>query len=437
MSGGPLAEDTLEARPEEEIWARHHAFVEENLKHNYTATLVHGVFGMTGFRLIYAPTIIPAYLYLLTGSAAAVGLGTALLQLGGTLSPILSGARVESRARILPYAITVGSLMRVMVLALALIGWFLDGRALLWATLAAFLLLGFFSGAQRVAFQMLMAKVIPLAKRGRLQGVRNMLGGGIAAGLAWVAGHYFIEQDWLGNGYATTFLFAFLLTSIGLVALQWGLNEPEAPMTRLSVPWRARFRQFGELLQHRAFRAFLFAHGFSSIARVGLPFWTIYVGERLGLSGALIGSLSLAFLAAETLSNLLWGQLGDRCGFRLVYLGALLCSLAGMVLLVMGEDALMLHAAFALLGLGFSGWMMAALTLVLEFGAHEDVPMRIALTTTVEGAVSSVGPILAGLAIAASGYVPLIVASFVSLALALGMVFWRVSEPRTASQDPS
>ena len=70
---------------------------------------------MTGFRLIYAPTIIPAYLYLLTGSAAAVGLGTALLQLGGTVSPILSGAQVESRKRILPYAITVGSMMRVMV----------------------------------------------------------------------------------------------------------------------------------------------------------------------------------------------------------------------------------------------------------------------------------------------------------------------------------
>jgi hypothetical protein len=122
-----MTEDTLEARPEEEIWARHHAFVDANLKRNYTATLVHGVFGMTGFRLIYAPTIIPAYLYLLTGSAAAVGLGTALLQLGGTLSPILSGARVESRPRILPYAITVGSLMRVMVLALALIGWFLEG----------------------------------------------------------------------------------------------------------------------------------------------------------------------------------------------------------------------------------------------------------------------------------------------------------------------
>lgn len=419
----------METLPDGNVWERHRAFMEANLKRNYSVNLTHGVFGMTGFRLIYAPTIIPAYLYLLTGSAAAVGLGTALLQLGGTISPILSGAQVESRKRILPYAITVGSMMRVMILILAIAAWTLEGTALLAVTLGTFLLLGFFSGAQRVAFQMLMAKVIPIARRGRLQGIRNMVGGLIAAGLAWVAGHYFIEQEWLGNGYATTFLLAFALTSVGLVVLQFGLREPDAPSLRPALPLRERFRQFGELLTHRDFRAFLWAHGFAAIARVGLPFWTLYVGERQGLDGALIGSLSLAFLAADTLSNLAWGSLGDRFGFRSVYLGALVCSLAGMVLLVFGEGWL-LYAAFAALGFGFSGWMMAAVTLVLEFGEHEDIPMRLALTTTVEGGVSSVGPVVAGLAIAALGYAPLLVAAFGALFVSLVLMIWRVREPR-------
>ncbi len=421
--------DRLEAFPDEAVWERHHAFMQANFRRNYAANLTHGVFGMTGFRLIYAPTIIPAYLYLLTGSAAAVGLGTALLQLGGTVSPILSGARVESRNRILPYAITVGSLMRVMILVLAIAAWTLEGTALLVVTLASFLLLGFFSGAQRVAFQMLMAKLIPIARRGRLQGIRNMLGGLIAAGLAWVAGHYFIAQQWLGNGYATTFLLAFLLTSLGLLALQLLVREPDAPRLRPTMKLRERLGQFGELVQHGDFRAFLAAHGLAAVARVGLPFWTLYVGDRLGLDGALIGSLSLAFLAADTLSNLLWGWLGDRFGFRLVYLGALGSSIAGMALLVFG-DGWVLHAAFVALGVGFSGWMMAAVTLVLEFGEHEDIPMRLALTTTVEGGVSSIGPVLAGLAIAVMGYAPLIVAASGALIASLALMVWRVREPR-------
>ena len=417
------------ARPDGDVWGRHNAFMEANLRRNYATNLTHGVFGMTGFRLIYAPTIIPAYLYLLTGSAAAVGLGTALLQLGGTVSPILSGAQVESRKRILPYAVTVGSLMRVMVLALAIAAWTLKGTALLVVTLAAFLLLGFFSGAQRVAFQMLMAKLIPIDRRGRLQGIRNMAGGLIAAGLAWVAGHYFIAREWLGNGYATTFLLAFLLTSVGLVVLRLGIREPDAPRLRPVLPLRDRMGQFGELLQHRDFRAFLVAHGLAAVARVGLPFWTLFIGDRLGLDGALIGSLSLAFLAADTMSNLVWGSLGDRIGFRAVYLGSLLCSLAGLALLVLG-DGWLVYASFVALGFGFSGWMMAAVTLVLEFGAHEDIPMRLALTTTVEGGVSSVGPILVGLSIAALGYAPLLVAAFAALIGSLALMLWRVREPR-------
>jgi MFS family permease len=409
---------------------RHSRFVDANLKRNFGANLIHGVFGMTGFRLIYAPTIIPAYIHLLTGSSAAVGMGTALLQLGSTISPIASGARVESRNRILPYAIRVGSMMRVMILGLALAGWLLSGAWLLGVTFALFLALGFFSGAQRVAFQMLMAKVIPIRRRGRLQGIRNLAGGSIAAGLAWFAGRVLIERQVLGNGYATTFLLAFVLTSIGLVALQVLIREPDAPATRPAMPWRARVREFPALLENADFRHFLTAQAFATAGRVGLPFWTIYVGDRLGLSGALIGGLSLAFLGADTLSNLAWGQLGDRFGFRLVYLGSLVATLAGVGLLVVGHDAWLLYAAFAAMGLGSSGWQMASATMVLEFGEHEDIPMRLAFATTIEGAVAATGPLLAGASVALLGYTPLLAATAGALLIAAGIALFRIREPR-------
>ena len=409
---------------------RHTRFVEANIRRNFGANLIHGVFGMTGFRLIYAPTIIPAYIHLLTGSSAAVGMGTALLQLGSTISPIASGAWVESRNRILPYAIRVGTMMRVMILGLALAGWLLSGGWLLGVTFALFLGLGFFSGAQRVAFQMLMAKVIPIRRRGRLQGIRNLAGGVIAAGLAFFAGHVLIEGEVLGNGYATTFLLAFVLTSIGLVALRVMIREPDAPATRRAMPWRERVREFPALLENPDFRYFLIAQAFATAGRVGLPFWTIYVGDRLGLNGALIGGLSLAFLGADTLSNIVWGQLGDRVGFRQVYLAGLAATLAGVGLLVIGTGPLLLYGAFVMLGIGSSGWQMASATMVLEFGEHEDIPMRLGFATTVEGAVAATGPLLAGASIALFGYVPLLVATIAALLLATLITIFRVREPR-------
>ncbi len=410
--------------------ADHARFVDDNLKRNYTANFIHGVLGMTGFRLIYAPTIIPAYLLLLTGSTAAVGLGAALLQLGATISPIASGSRIEHRSHILPYAIRVGSMMRLMILGLALTGYFLTGNILLVATFACFVLLGFFTGAQRVAFQMLMSKLIPIRKRGRLQGYRNFAGGLIAALLAWAAGNYLIADKWLGNGYATTFLFAFLLTSAGLVVLKTMIREPAAPVSRPQMPMMQRIRQFPELLQDRDFAWFLGVQCFSTMARVGAPFWTIYAGTQLGLDGALIGGLSFVFLGSDTLSNVLWGPLGDRFGFKIIYVLALCSSVSGVTLLILGSTAVPIYAAFVLLGVGGSGWMLASTTMVLEFGEPQDTPMRLAFVTTLEGAIAASGPVIAGLLVAVSGFQPLFVIVLAAQVAALTLLIVKVREPR-------
>ena len=410
--------------------AEHARFVDANLKRNYRANFIHGVLGMTGFRLIYAPTIIPAYLLLLTGSTAAVGLGAALLQLGATISPIASGSRIEHRSHILPYAIAVGSWMRLMILGLALTGYFLTGRPLLLATFACFLLLGFFSGAQRVAFQMLMSKLIPIRKRGRLQGYRNFAGGLIAAVLAWAAGNYLIADKWLGNGYATTFLFAFVLTSAGLVVLKTMIREPAAPMSRPQMPMLQRIRQFPELLQDRDFAGFLIVQSFSTTARVGGPFWTVYAGTQLGLDGALIGGLSFLFLGSDTLSNIFWGPLGDRWGFKLVYVLALISSAAGVLVLLVASTAWPIYAAFMLLGVGGAGWMLASTTMVLEFGNPADTPMRLAFVTTVEGAIAAIGPVIAGVLVATSGFTPLFGIVLVAQLIALALLLFKVRDPR-------
>ncbi|MDP3298564.1 MAG: hypothetical protein Q8M38_00505, partial [Phenylobacterium sp.] len=54
--GRSLAEREIEY--EKFVWA--------NLKRNYIAHYLHGMLGMTGFRLINAPTFLPAYLHLLS-----------------------------------------------------------------------------------------------------------------------------------------------------------------------------------------------------------------------------------------------------------------------------------------------------------------------------------------------------------------------------------
>jgi MFS family permease len=420
----------VEAAEAAEAEATFDAFVARNLKRNFRAHLAHGMLGMTGFRIISAPTFVPAYLGLITGSPLLVGLGQSLQQAGAILSPTLGAQQIEHREKILPVSILLGGLMRLQLLGLALVGWFLGGWMLVAGTMLFLFLLGFFMGSQRVAFQVIMAKVIPISKRGRLQAWRNLFGGGLAAALSYWAGKSLIEENWLGNGYATTFFFAFLLTSLGLVIIAKFMREPASPTVRQRSSLRARLAEFPALLEDRDYRNFLIAQTMAMSGRISIPFCILFAGETMGLSGETVGLLSLAFLGADTLSNIVWGPLGDRHGFRLVMIFAVALWAAALVLLLFSTDTWMFFAAFAGLGAAVSGYMMAQQTMVLEFGHRDDVPMRLAASTTVETTMATLGPLLGGAIVAGAGYPPVFILTIVCLLAALAMLLFRVAEPR-------
>ncbi|HET6971213.1 MAG TPA: MFS transporter [Phenylobacterium sp.] len=411
--------------------AAYEKFVWDNLKRNYLGNYLHGMLGMTGFRLVNAPTFLPAYLHMISGSNTIVGLGLALQQLGGVISPIFAGAQVEHRTKVMPAAMWMGGLGRVAILCMALAGWFLKGPALVGTLLFFILMFGIFMGAQRVVFSVLMSKVIPLSRRGRLQAWRNATGGAIAAVLAGVAGRYFIEPNAFGNGYSTTFVFAFVLTSLGLSALQILLREPEPPTTRPQARFRDRLMDFPSLIaQDRGYGFFLLVQMLATSARIATPFYILYVGKSIHMTGGTLGLLSFAFLGADTLSNLVWGYLGDKTGFRLVLVFSLIAWVAATVLLMNVHLMPAIFLSFFGLGAAQAGYMMAAQTMILEFGARDDLPMRIAVSATAESITATLGPLIGGWMADLFGYGVVFGASLGFLAAGLLILLLAVREPR-------
>jgi MFS family permease len=431
----------------EEAEAAYERFVWKNLPRNFAGHFMHGMLGMTGFRLFNAPTFLPAYLHLLSGSDFMVGLGQSLQQLGGVVSPVIGATQIEHRKRVLPVAMLMGTLMRVQILGVALAGFFLHGTAALVAILFFLFLLGLFSGPQSVAFQLLLGKVIPIARRGRLQALRNVTGGAIAAALAWFAGRYLIQRNVLGNGYSTTFLLAFVLTSLGLTALRLLMREPEPPTVREKARLVDRIRDFPALFAaDRSFAFFMLAQTLATAGRVAAPFYILFAGHSMALDGANLGLVSLAFLGADTVTNMGWGFAGDRFGFRSTFIASLLLWIAATVLLVVapmfpgagpgapGGFALGVHGlifcAFFGLGAAQSGFQMSSQTMVLEFGVRDDIAMRLALTTTAQGAMSALGPLAGGIIASTLGYSVLFGTSISFLVVALLVLIVLVDEPR-------
>jgi MFS family permease len=160
----------------------------------------------------------------------------------------------------------------------------------------------------------------------------------------------------------------------------------------------------------------------------------------MALDGKNLGLVSLAFLGADTVTNLGWGLAGDRFGFRSTFIVSVVCWMAATALLMaapamgahhLGLDvrALILMAFFGL-GAAQSGFLMSSQTMVLEFGARDDIAMRLALTSTAQGAMSAIGPLAGGLIAATLGYEALFGVSIGFLTAALIILLTRVDEPR-------
>ncbi|HWD26891.1 MAG TPA: MFS transporter [Rhizomicrobium sp.] len=408
------------------------AFVWKNLPRNYAGHFVHGMLGMTGFRLVNAPTFIPAYLNLISGgSAFVVSLGASLQQLGGVISPIVGAAQIEHRKKILPVSMFLGTMMRVQILGIALAGWFLGGTQLLVSVLLFLFLLGLFSGPQGVAFQFLLGKMIPIARRGQLQGWRNLTGGIIAASLSLAAGKYLVGHNVFGNGYSTTFTLAFILTSLGLTAFRFLVREPEPPTVRARSSLGRRVLDLGPMLRGNPdFMYFMLARTFGIATRVVQPLYILYVGRHMGITGDLVGWLSFAYLGADTILSPGWGYLADRFGFRSNFIIALVFWIAATLLLMSVHTPFGVIVAFFGLGAGNSGYQMSAQNIVFEFGHRDDMAMRLAFSNTAEGLMSFLGPLVGGAIATGLGYRTLFWTAIVSEAIALALLVMLVEEPR-------
>ncbi len=409
--------------------------VEKDLPRNFAIHLVHGLLGQTGFRLVNTPTFVPAYILLLSGgSNYAVGLALSLQAMGSALTPLLSASLIGHRDRVLPVGFWTGGSMRVAVLGLALAGLLLSGDQALYAAVGCLALFGLFAGMQAVIFQVLLAKVIPVTNRGKLMGLRNFLAGITTAIVAWFGGNYLVGNPPAATGYGWVFLVAFGLTTAGLLMLAL-VREPRPPTV---APRQTLFQHLSGmpafLRGEPEFSRYVVARALATMGRMALPFYILYAGQTMGLSGPTLATLTVAYTIAATASNLLWGSLADRYGFRLCLLLTIALWTAATLALLLSKDYWAVVAVFAAIGASQEGFRMASMSLAMEFGQREQMALRVAIANSATEIAGSIAPLLGGIVATAMGYGAVFVGASGFLLLGGAVLLLWVREPRFAKR---
>lgn len=406
---------------------------DRDLRWNFTVNLVDIAFITLGISLVSRDTVLPVLVSTLTDSNLAVGLIAALYGLGIYLPQLFTANFTERLQYKKPFVMLVGSIgERLPYLLMGVAVWFFAAPAptvALILVLGCLTLTGFAAGAATPAWYDLIAKVIPVQRRGVWSGLGHGIGAVLAIFGAFLVGRILDSYPY-PNNFAFLFLLAFGATCISFVGL--ALNrEPPSAMVKERVSMHSYFRQLpGVLRANVNYRRFFISRTVVLLGAMANSFFIIYGGQRFGLDGATIGLLTATLVATQAVMSLVWGVVGDRMGHKVVLTGAAFLVTLAALNTLLAPNQTWLVLSFAFLGASSSGDAVSGLNIILEFAAPEDRPTYIGLTNTLLAPAIVLAPILGGWLATVAGFPALLcIAAAVAAVGGLLLAVW-VHEPR-------
>lgn len=419
-------------RDEPEIAAE----VERNYRWNFTVNLLDGAFFWFGASFMSSATILPLFVSKLTSSPLAIGLLAVFASASWFLPQLFTANIVERLARKKPVVVNLGLFLERLPV------WGLVLAALVAVHSPALALVIFFvcfawhglgAGALGAAWQDLIARMFPVARRGRFVGVTNFIGAGTGA-LGAIATTWVLQN----LAYPANFTTLFLIAAAAIL-ISWGwLALAREPVQRATAPARSITEYLAglpDLLRRDDnFRRFLIARLLMGLAGMGSGFVTVAAIKRWSIPDSMAGLFTIAFLAGQTLGYITFGLLADRRGHKLSLEFAILASALGFAVAWLAPAPEWYFAAFALFGIGSSAVIGSAMLVVMEFCEPARRPTYVGIANTGVGMVGIVAPLI-GAALASLSYSGLFAACLVINALALILMRWWVREPRWKAED--
>jgi MFS family permease len=409
------------------------AQVQRDYAWNFAVNLTDGATFWLGTSFLSYVTIVPLFISKLTDSMLPIAIAAMLGQSGWFLPQILTSNWVERLPRRKPVIVYMG------LLAERIPAWFLVGAALLafrWPGLALVLFLLAFSwksiggGLIATSWQDLIARVIPVERRGRFWGLTSAIGTGLAFAGAALATWVLATYPFPGSFVAIFSLAAVVLTAGWCFTTL--IRERARPVPASRPSQREYLAGLPKVIRaDPPFRRFLAARLLLGLGGMGLGFVTVAAIQRFDVADGTVGLFMGVQLLGQTVGNLLFGLLADRHGHKLSLEWAALVYVAAFVTAWLAPSAGWYFVVLFLIGLSQGILVVSGILVVLEFSGPERRPTYLGIANTSLGVVYVAGP-LVGAWLAGIGFEWLFAASAAISGAAFVAMHWWVREPRWA-----
>jgi len=407
--------------------------IERNYRWNFLVNALDGASFWFGMSFISSTIILPLYVSRFTDNPLLIGLIPFLTTAGFLLPQIFVANAVERAPRKKFFPATLGFFLeRLPLFLLAPVAYFLAASR---PALALILFFGLYAwhcfggGMIIVGWQDMIAKIIPLEKRGRFFGITNFVGNGTGI-LGALAVPFVLDKFTFPLGYVISFTIASILIFISWIFLSL-TREPAVYSRKPPVSQLDYIRSLPEILRKdRNFRLYLLAQIIFAFNNMAAGFLVVYTVQIWALTDAEASGFTLALQIGLALANLFFGFLSDRKGHKLSLEICLALSILSLVLALAAPSPGWFFPIFFLRGAVNAGIFISGISIVYEFTDAENRPTYIGLANTFPGLAGIVAPLTGGWLAGAVSYQAMFI-----LAAIMGVISWLllhfgVREPR-------
>jgi MFS family permease len=407
--------------------------IARNYRWNFLVNSLDGASFWFGMSFISSTIILPLFVSHFTDNPIWIGL-IPFIGWAGVFIPQLFTANAVERAPLKKYfPVTLGFyLERLPIFLLAPVTYFLAIEQPTLTLLIFFLLYAWHNigaGSIIVGWQDMIAKIIPVERRGRFFGITNFIGNS-----AGVMGALLVPVVLKNYEFPMGYVFAFAAAAV-LIFLSWlflsQTREPAVPSSKPTVSQTEYLRALPAVIRNDPnFRNYLLSQIIFSISGMASGFLVVYTVQQWNLGDAEASAYILAMQIGLALSNLFFGFLADRTGHKFSLEIVFVLATVALLLAVLAPSPAWFFVIFFLRGAVSAGSFVSGVSIVYEFTEPENRPTYIGMANTLPGISGALAPLLGGWLAVVMDYRFMFILSAFFAAAGWAVLRFMVREPR-------
>lgn len=403
------------------------------LRKNLFVHLMDGSFYVLGMSFVAIPTVYPIFIKELGGGPLAVGSVYVLWTLGANIYAAFIAQRIKRAAYFKPQMVRWGFIHRFMLfisgIAAAVVVPAVPSSVAVPIFLFFIFLTALFGNMSGLPWFLVYAKTVPVSLRGRLMGLRQLIGSAAGAFGGYIVG-IIIQSIVFPFNFSLLFFIGFLFVMVSFYFLSQ-IKEQPTDQQESDAQFSAHI--FGDakriLRTNKNFRNYIVADALILMSMSSTSFYSIFAVEKFSLPPSYAGTFSAVVMITNIFSNILFGVVADYYGHKVNVISVAAAFGLAALSAILSPNIFLYGFVFVFIAAAIQVQVISRMPFVAELSSERERPLYVGITTTLTAPAMLLG-IVSGVAIQYVGYEVVFLVTAIIAATGVYVLIAKVSDPR-------